>query len=159
MWCANSCGFMFGLTGRCQMATHHRGRLLGQALVQLFDVLRRYHRYITPVWVYDLRGLLLLHQKETRNISIHLRQLIARRSHHWACVCHGLGTLQLHFHQGIIKLKWSNIQILIVLWILPMRTFKYKDYIIHLFITRENSFVAKTVGIKSTSRLCVASSM
>ena len=40
-----------------------------------------------------------------------------------------------------------------------MRTFKYKDYIIHLFITRENSFGAKTVGIKSTSRLCMASSM
>ena len=36
-----------------------------------------------------------------------------------------------------------------------MRTLKYKEYIIHLFITRENSFVAKTIGIKSTSRLCV----
>ena len=118
---------------KCHLKVHG-GRLLGQALVQLFDVLRHCHRYITPVWVYDLRGLLLLHQKETRNISIHRRQPIARQSHHWACVPHGLGNLQLHFHQGIIKLKWSNIQILIILWILPMRTLKYKDYIIQLGI-------------------------
>ena len=84
---------MFGLTGRHQMATHHMASSLemssqGTYMVvgcqarHLFDVLRRYHRYITPVWVYDLRELLLLHQKETRDISIHLRQPIARQSDH-----------------------------------------------------------------------------
>ena len=82
-------------------------------------------------------------ERSRRNISIHLRQPNIKTSHHWACVPHGLGNLQLHFHQGIIKLKWSNIQILIILWILPMRTLRYRDYIIHLFITRETHLLQK----------------
>ena len=82
-----------------------------------------------------------------RKISIHLRQPIARQSYHRPCCPHGLGHLQLDFHRaGIIKMNSSYIVLLSNLYICPMSIYKYKKYIIYLFSTRENSFVAKIVG-------------
>ena len=86
-------------------------------------------------------------KKQQKKISIHLRQPIARQSYHRPCCPHGLGNLQLDFHRaGIIKMNSSYIVLLSNLYICPMSIYKYKKYIIYLFSTRENSFVAKIVG-------------
>ena len=59
-----------------------------------------------------------------RNISIHLRQPIARQSHHRPCCAYGSVNLQLPFHKaGIIKENWSKIQILIILRIFPIKPY------------------------------------